>query len=231
MLELLQSYDREAMVLLNMGEQHSAGSDFFFWMVSQILIWSPIFLLFIYTIVKSKRKEAFLIIGTVILLFVLCDQITSSILKPLIARPRPSHDSITEPLLQYVYNYKGGAFGFPSSHASNSFGFAVFSSLLLRYKPYTCCSLCWALICAYSRIYLGVHFPGDIIVGTLLGICIAFLCYCIYQKCLVKFHINSIVYSGHEYTSTGYKKTNIQLIIFSLLLIIFTLFCGGLQIR
>lgn len=233
MFELLQDYDRNAMVVLNAGDLHNPSTNFFFWMISQILIWSPVLVMFFYTIAHSKGKETLLIAGFTILLFTLCDQVSSSILKPLIARPRPSHDPIIETLLNYVNNYRGGAYGFPSSHAANSFGFAIFSSLLFREKYYTIGAISWACMCSYSRIYLGVHFPGDIIVGIILGIAIGFLCHWLYYKSRGRFALNNTSHYETEdrVTATGYKKQDIYLILYTLIILLFAIICCSLQTR
>lgn len=220
MLDSLITLDQEAMVLLNMGVSHNASWDVFFWMVSQIAIWAPALLSFLFVIIMSKGKEAIYVILTVVLLFALCDQISSSLLKPLIARPRPSHDPLVMDLLAYVNNYKGGAFGFPSSHAANSFGFAVFSSLLFRNKAYTVLSLLWAALCSYSRIYLGVHYPGDILFGTLLGIGVAFFCYWAMNKAMVKY--------PRFVTHEAYKTRGIYLVMMTL--VVTLLVIGGMAL-
>lgn len=229
MLELVNSYDHIAMLLLNFGEYHTPCLDFFFFMVSQIAVWIPVVLVFLFTIFKNKGREGFLILGVVVILFLLCDQISSGLLKPLLARPRPSHDPSIETALSYVFNYKGGAFGFPSSHAANSFGFAVFSALLLRNRFYTVVSLIWAILCSYSRIYLGVHFPCDILVGTIIGVAIAFLCYFCYELASRRWLGEYYYGSKEELTTTGYAKKDIYWIVYSLVSILFVCFFCGLK--
>lgn len=233
MIEILQSFDHEVMILLNLGKHHTIHSDFFFWTISQnLFIWFPVLALFFYVLAKNKRKEAFAIIGFFILLILLCDQISSSILKPWIARPRPSHDPSIESLLTYVYNYKGGAFGFPSSHAANCFGFAIFSSLLFRYKPYTFISIVWAILCSYSRIYLGVHFPCDILFGIILGSAIAFGCYSLYSKISDKYlRKESSSFKRYDTTPTGYIKRDIRLIILTLTTLLFAVAISSLHVQ
>lgn len=226
-MDTILSFDNSAMVFLNMGECHNAGLDFFMWMNSQIFIWLPVLLMFLYVIFKNKGREAFAILGLTILVFLLCDQISSSLLKPLIARPRPSRDPQVMELLMYVNNYRGGLFGFPSSHAANSFGFAIFSALIFRHKAYTVVALLWAALCAYTRIYLGVHFPTDIIFGTLLGVVVAFFCYWIYKKFLLR---NTLSFSANRdsvSTSSGFLCSDIWWLIWTLFMVEFVLMFAG----
>lgn len=226
MLDSIVQWDRNAMVLLNMGESHSPFWDNFFWMISDILVWLPVMLIFFYVVVKNKRKESIFIFLSVILVFLLCDQLSSSVMKPLIARPRPSRDPAVMDMLSYVREYKGGLFGFPSSHAANSFGFCMLSSLLLRYRPYTVISFCWAALCAYSRIYLGVHFPLDILCGTILGLLMGYLSYRVYLYLRKRFPVNQTHYAvSGATTSSGYLQSDINLLIIVLLVILFTFVC------
>ena len=104
------------------------------------------------------------------LTIVLADQITSTLMKPYFARLRPSHEPLLQSLIHIVDGYKGAKYGFASSHAANTFGAATFFFLLLR-KNYKWIGLIflWAAVATYSRIYLGVHYPGDIVVGGFVG--------------------------------------------------------------
>ena len=85
-------------------------------------------------------------------------------------------------VIHLVKGYEGGLYGFASSHASNSIGLAVISSLILRNRLYTLSIVGWAILVSYSRIYLGVHYPGDIFGGMVIGVSSAFLCYGLIQK-------------------------------------------------
>ena len=110
------------------------------------------------------------------------DQLSSSIVKPLAARFRPTNDPQLMYLVDIVNNYRGGKYGFFSAHASNTFTVAVFLTLLFRHRRVGVLLLSWAVLNCYTRVYLGVHYVGDILVGTLVGILIGFLIYRLYSS-------------------------------------------------
>ncbi|RKE03580.1 phosphatase PAP2 family protein [Marinifilum flexuosum] len=148
--------------------------------------WIPLYLLLLYQIYKVKGKEAiYWILGAFLLIF-LCDQISTQLFKNVFERFRPSHDPSLKGVVNLVSGYTGGRYGFVSSHATNSFGFALFTSLLFRNKLYTFFIFSWSLLVVYTRVYLGVHFPGDIIGGMILGLIIG---YGVYR--LIKWFSNS----------------------------------------
>lgn len=175
------------------------GSDSTFWdntmwTFTGRFIWLPIMLLILFLFFyKTPRKEAFLAMLFFILLFVVCDQVSSSIFKPLFQRFRPTHHPDFENLVDIVNGYRGGQYGFISGHATNSFGVAVFLSLVYRYRLLTVSLLSWALINCYSRIYLGVHFISDIVAGALVGSLIAFALYELYVWTRCEFYDVSII--------------------------------------
>jgi len=112
----------------------------------------------------------------------LCDQISSSVFKEGFERLRPSHEPALEGIVDLVNGKKGGKFSFVSGHATNSFGLAVFSLLLFRFRWYTFFILFWAGLNSYSRIYMGLHYPGDILGGLILGAFIGWFVYWLYKK-------------------------------------------------
>ena len=177
MIETLLQTDYSLMETLNLPDYHTLSWDTFFFNVSKIGIWFPPVLYMLWVIFRTKKKEGWLILIGIVLVFLLTDRITSGLMKPFFERLRPSHDPNIMDHLSYAFNYTGGRYGFPSSHAGNSFAIATFLSLLFRNKFLTITVAMWALLCSYSRIYLGVHFPGDILVGTLCGILLGWLSY------------------------------------------------------
>lgn len=163
--------DKQAMIFLN-----NLGSSTFdpFWiLVSEKWFWIPLYVIFLYFLYKNfNKKSLFYILLFIVLGITASDQI-ANIFKFGFERLRPCHDPSLEGLLREVKC--GGKFGFYSAHSSNSFFVATYLTILLGKKikqlPYFL--FVWAAIVAYSRVYLGMHFPGDIIVGAIMGILLA----------------------------------------------------------
>lgn len=163
--------DKQAMISLN-----NLGSSTFdpFWiLVSEKWFWIPLYVIFLYFLYKNfTKKSLFYILLFVALGITASDQI-ANIFKFGFERLRPCHDPSLEGLLREVKC--GGKFGFYSAHSSNSFFVATYLTILLGKKikklPYFL--FVWAATVAYSRVYLGMHFPGDIIVGAIMGILLA----------------------------------------------------------
>ena len=150
--------------------------------ISEKMVWIPFYISIVYIAIKYWKRESIWIILSLILCIVIADQVASGILKDLVQRPRPSHAIKLQGLVHLVNDYRGGSFGFVSSHAANAFGFALLTSLLFKNRRYAIVIFSWAILTAYSRIYIGVHYPLDIIGGVLVGVLAAFLCFWLIQK-------------------------------------------------
>lgn len=155
--------------------------DIFFEFISWPYAWIPMYLILIYLFYKNYPLQVFLfILIGFILLILLSDKGSVLIFKNTVARYRPCHNTEYGHLVHIVNNKCGGLYGFVSSHASNFFAMATLVSLLLKayYKYITAIVFSAAVVVSYSRVYLGVHYPLDVLVGGIYGIlsaCIIFI--------------------------------------------------------
>lgn len=150
---------------------------------SSRLIWVPWALLLVYNLLSVRKmgwRRTVVVVVWMAVVVTLCDQVSSSLLKPLVGRLRPSHDADVCGMLHYVGSYRGGLYGFVSSHAANAFGAATFASFVVGKRVFAVSIFAFSALVAYSRIYLGVHYPGDVLGGCLLGVFTGVFCYRMY---------------------------------------------------
>lgn len=182
LLEALNTLDTNLFLFFN--GLHNSFFDTFMYIFSNKFIWVPLYLTIAWAVIKYWKRDAVAVIFIMILCVVLTDQISSSLIKNLVQRPRPSHEESIDGLVHIVNGYRGGKYGFVSSHAANSLGIAILTAYFFRNKFYTWCILLWAIINAYTRIYLGVHYPFDILGGFIVGFIVAYFCYWLIKKML-----------------------------------------------
>lgn len=193
MLEQLLHIDME--VLLAINGWHAPWADRLMWIISAKATWIPLYLLLIGLLVWRYRKPAMtnvkwlqrvpacvVIIAVIGLGVGAADFIASGILKDLVARPRPTRVPELEGVLHLVNGYKSGKFGFVSSHAANTMAVALLFSLIWRNKIATVGLMLWVAANCYSRMYLGVHYPTDILGGLLIGAAVAVAAYVVLRR-------------------------------------------------
>lgn len=173
----LEQLDTQVFLFLN--GLHCNFFDGFMFLFSGKFVWIPFYASFLYVMLRNYPwRNCVACLLTIALLVVLCDQTSSGLLKPLVGRLRPSNEeSPIAPLVHIVNGYRGGRFGFPSSHSANSWGLAFFAIFLVRNRKLTILLTAWALLMTYSRVYLGVHYPGDLLVGFFIGLVMAKICH------------------------------------------------------
>lgn len=169
LIETLIQWDRSLFQALN-GASNDL-MDFIMWWASDRFIWIPVYALLLYLLWRQYRGRIWLVVFFAALLIFLSDQISVHLFKDVVQRLRPCHEPALEGMVHIVNNKCGGLYGFYSSHASNIFAVAVFFLSLYRGKKLwmTGAVVLWALFICYSRIYLGVHYPGDVVAGGLAG--------------------------------------------------------------
>jgi len=181
-LDTLKSIDNTILLFIN--GMHSAPADSLMMWISNRFIWIPLYVFLAYVIVKKFGKNSWLVIIFGALAIAMSDQLASHLVKNLFMRYRPSHNLILGPQLHIVDNYLGGQYGFASSHASNTFALSVFIMLLMPEKRKLIIGLfAWAIVVCYSRMYLGVHYPSDIVGGAIIGFVSAWISYKLWQIC------------------------------------------------
>ncbi len=168
-MERLAELDRELLLFFN--GFHAEWLDPVMLLATKTIFWLPLYLVLVYLMAKSYQWNTLYLLLGVALTIVMADQITSGFMKPFFERLRPSQEPALVGILHTVNNYKGGLYGFASSHAANSFGVAMFLWLLFKGRHHWMSIIfVWAALMSYTRIYLGVHYPGDILAGTVIGL-------------------------------------------------------------
>ena len=194
MLEQLLHIDTE--ILLAINGWHAPWADTLMWIVSAKTTWIPLYLLLIGLLVWRYRQPAptpikwlqkvpacVVMIVVIALAVGAADFIASGILKDWVARPRPSRVPELEGVLHLVNGYKSGQYGFVSSHAANTMAVALLFSLIWRNKIATVGLMLWVAANCYSRMYLGVHYPTDILGGLIVGSLVAVGGYWVLGRC------------------------------------------------
>lgn len=187
MLERLEEIDRALFLFLNpLGHP---WLDQTMWMISKTFTWLPVYLFMLWALwAKTGMKKTLFSLLAFALLITLCDQSSVHLFKEMFQRYRPSHNLEIKEQILFVLDqngnpYKGGKFGFVSSHAANMFGVVTLFFLLMRPLKwyYTLILFLWAGLISYSRIYLGVHYPADIIAGGILGMSLGIMVFFLFR--------------------------------------------------
>ena len=209
MVEKILAYERDMFFMLNGSD--SPFLDRFMWLFSGKAVWLPLaaFILIV-LLYKKKWKESILILLGIVLVVTLCDQFASHVCKPIFTRFRPTHHPDFMDQVKTVFDYRGGRYGFISSHAANAFGFATYMSLLFRYRLFTWTIFLWAALTAYTRVYLGVHFISDIVPGAIAGVFFGWLVYWLYVK------VHPVVTGSDGKVSAIYSDSRKRIIVYAI---------------
>lgn len=172
----LKQFDAD--MLLAVNGLNTPWLDQIMWVVTNRFAWIPFYVALAAYIVRLDWRKGLMCLIFVGLLILAVDQTIASLIRPAVGRLRPSWDTaMFGDTLHLVNGYRGGMYGFPSCHGANSFALAAFMILYFRTRRAAAVMILWAVLHAGSRVYLGVHYPGDIFVGAMIGIGYAILFY------------------------------------------------------
>jgi len=211
-LAALIDFDKQLLLMLN-GSQ-SLWLDNIARILTTATTWGPIYIALLYVVIKcnDNMRQIVVIMAAVGLCVFFSGSLNDMFVKPEIARWRPSHDPDIGMLVDVVNGYRGGSYGFFSSHAANTFTIAVFFSLLIRSTAMSAVLVVWSLVNCWTRMYLGVHYPGDIMCGLLWGTIVAVLVYSILIR-IDKTIAPQGRFISQKYTCTGYLRSELDIVI------------------
>lgn len=220
LLPTLESIDREALLAVNGSD--SLYLDRLARVLTTALTWVPLYIsLFIIVLRNNDNvRKVLMVVGAAGLCVLLAGSIDDLIVKPTVARWRPTHDPVIGAVVDVVDGYRGGKYGFFSAHASNTFSIAIFFCWLVRNRLLSVAMIIWSLTNCWTRLYLGVHFPGDILVGLTWGFIVGSGVYYLYYRLTRRMSSGRKLISS-QYTSTGYQRSDgdlpIAVLVFTLI--------------
>jgi undecaprenyl-diphosphatase len=193
MFEYLNDIDSDALLAVN--GLHDVFQDAFWWMLTAK--WSSLLLVLglAWVLMHQNRRHALLLLGMLALTVLVADQVSSGLIKHLVERLRPTHDPSLENAVHVINGYRGGLYGFVSSHAANFFAVSTLVALVMRHRVVTLGLFTWAVLQCYSRVYLGVHYPGDILGGIVVGVLAGLLVWFLMRWIERRWHIPQGIYT------------------------------------
>ena len=206
-LSTLVEYDKDLLLSLNGSE--SLYLDRVMRVLTAAVTWVPLYISLFYVVLNNNdnfRKVIMILCGAG-LCVLLAGTVDDMIVKPMVGRWRPTHDPEIGMMVDIVDGYRGGRFGFFSAHASNTFSIAVFFCWLVRSRLLSLALILWSFTNCWTRLYLGVHFPGDILVGLLWGGLVGSVVYFLYYR-LSRNMTSRRRFISSQYTSTGFQRSD-----------------------
>lgn len=217
---VLESFDKQCLLAVN-------GSDSLFLdrmahTLTTALTWLPLYLSLFYIVLKNNDsvRKILYIVAAAAMCVLLAGTVDDVIVKPTVARWRPTHDPEIGMLVDIVDGYRGGRYGFFSAHAANTFSLAVLFCWMIRSRILSIALVIWSFTNCWTRLYLGVHFPGDILCGLTWGLIVGTFVYYVYYR-FTRGMVFGRRYISTKYTSTGYQRSDcdipVAILVFTLL--------------
>ncbi len=178
----LELYDRYLLVAIN--SSHGEFLDMIMWQLSQIYIVLPFGLLLVYFFYKRYAVKNTAALLLCVAISIACTDLSSNVVKHMVKRYRPTHNIEIKDKLHIVKDYRGGRYGFFSAHAANTVGVTTFLFLAASWVRRRLRFLFFAvpLVIIYSRMYLGAHYPSDVLIGTIDGIVFGYMSFIIFRR-------------------------------------------------
>jgi len=200
-MQTIIEWDRMLLALIN--GHHNMFFDTLMVVLTSGPTWIPLYVALLYLVVKNNENVAqiILVITCVIFCILTTEVVTEGVVKPMVARYRPGSDPQWMNMVHVVFDRRSSDYSFFSAHASNTFGIAVFFALLVRNKCFSWMMMAWTGINCYTRLYLAMHYPTDILVGILYGALVGAVAY------LLFWGANRIFMPKQEYVSSHYSTT------------------------
>ncbi len=212
--ELIQ-FDKQLLLTLNGSD--SLFLDYFIMTLTNAKTWIPLYIGLFYVVLKSNNtvKDILLVVGAAGLCVLFAGGVDDNIVKPLVARWRPTHDPEIGMLIDIVDGYRGGNYGFFSAHAANTISIALFFSLLIRRRFFVMTMITYSLVNCWTRLYLGVHYPGDITIGLIWGSMVGYGVYRLHRHYATQVEYNE-------------KICDVPIAVFALTLVFAAIRAGGI---
>ena len=211
-MDTIIQMDKQLLLAINGSD--SLFVDYLAKTLTTAATWIPLYVSLFYVVVKNNDnfRRIICILACAGLCVLFAGTVDDLLVKPLVARLRPTHDFQIGMLVDTVDGYRGGKYGFFSAHAANTFSIAVFFSLLMRSRLVTLLLVGWSLTNCWTRLYLGVHYPLDILCGLLWGGSVGTGIYFLYRYVDRRFLHSENDYVSSKYTSSGYRYSDIYIV-------------------
>ena len=212
-------YELDLALLHFFNGSQSAIYDQFILTLTNGLTWIPLYIALFIMVLNNNESmsQIFIIVGCCALGVIFSAGLDDLLIKPLVARPRPTQDLVVKYTIDTALGYRESNFSFFSAHAANTFTVAIYMIFLVRNRAFTIAMALWSLFNCYTRLYLGVHYPSDILCGLLFGAVVGSVAYWLHLRLYYKVtpHFR---YVSEAYTKTGYSIGDIDMVIATLVL-------------
>ena len=211
-MDTIIQMDKQLLLAINGSD--SLFVDYLAKTLTTAATWIPLYVSLFYVVVKNNDnfRRIICILACAGLCVLFAGTVDDLLVKPLVARLRPTHDFQIGMLVDTVDGYRGSKYGFFSAHAANTFSIAVFFSLLMRSRLVTLLLVGWSLTNCWTRLYLGVHYPLDILCGLLWGGSVGTGIYFLYRYVDRRLLHSENDYVSSKYTSSGYRYSDIYIV-------------------